>query len=95
MDGERQGAAAVVGHLHSQRPQRVDDGAHRPHPGAWVPVEPDVAAGEGGDRGDEPHDGACQAAVDVRRAVQRAGPDRPVAVAGIVGHIDDLGAEAA
>ena len=71
---ERQRAPAAVVDVHAQRPQRLHERPHRALAGARVAVEGDVAVGQGGDRRDEPHDGAGQSAVDV--APPRAGRAR-------------------
>ncbi|MNW62308.1 hypothetical protein D3C74_404300 [compost metagenome] len=67
-DGEGQGALALDGH--AQVAQRVEHGAHGPHTGALVAVEPHGAVGQGRDRGHEAHDRAREPAVDLGRAAQ-------------------------
>ena len=54
------------------------------------PSKVDVAGGQGGDRGQEPHDRAGEAAVDAGRTAQRAGSDHPVGTL-----VVDTGAQAA
>ena len=62
----------------AQRAQRVEHGGHRPAAGRLVTVDGDRAGRGRGQRGQEPHHGAGQPAVDRRRAGQRAGGDLPV-----------------
>ena len=89
VDGERQPAAAAVGHLDTELAQPVEQVGHRPLPGVGVTVERDRAVGEGGHRRDEPHHGAGQADVD-HAAVQRSRRDHE-----IVAVLDDVDAERA
>ena len=61
--------------LYAEGPQGAEDDIHRALPGVRVAVERDHTVGQRGDRWDEAHHGAGQAAVDVRRALERAGGD--------------------
>ena len=78
VDDERQTVAALIVDGDTQRPQRRQDGAHRPLAGALVAVELDPTLGERGDRGDETHHGPGQATIDRGRPAQPARRDRPV-----------------
>ena len=87
--GERQAAGAAVVEIDAEGSQRADHRSHRPLPGVGVTVEADRPGRESGERGDEAHDVAGEAAVNLATSAHRAGADDPVAA----GDVLDLGAE--
>ena len=70
-DGEGERPVPAVVDVDPDVAQRLDHGAHRAVQRALVRGHGDLALGEAGECGDEPHDGARLSAVDLDAALQR------------------------
>ena len=81
VDGEREGAAAVVVEVDAERLQALDRAAHRPTAGALVAVEGRRSERERRDRREEAHHGAGESAVDRGGAEELVGGDDAEVVA--------------
>ena len=94
VQAEREFSPAVVADIHPKGTQRIDRGAHRALAGRFVTVESDRTERERGDRREETHDSAGQAAVDGGASGELAGGDQQVGSKGRDSwHFDDARAE--